>query len=337
MLLEFAHRSNHQQEEPMRPSSKWILAILACVAMNAHAQEWPGKPIRFIVPFPPGGSVDQVARILGNALAPALGQPIVVDSRGGAAGSIGTGIAAKAPPDGYTFVVVFDTHAVNPSLIPNLAFDTAKDLAPVMLIATSPMALVTHQATPYKSMADVVAAAKAKPATIGFGSIGSGSLGHLAMTLLQSQGGFQLTHVPYKGGGPLMQDAIAGHVPLAIGTTFLVSPHIESKLVRPLAVTSAKRHPQMPGVPTMAEDGFPGFEAYAWWGILAPANTPKPIIERMHAELVKALNQSAVRDKLTQQGMDIVAGTPEGFGQFVAAEIERWGRIVRDNKIKAGE
>ena len=321
----------------MRALSKMLLAAVLAFAGAAYAQEWPSRPIRFVVPFPPGGSVDQVARLLGNALSPVLGQPIVVENRAGAAGAIGTGAVAKSPPDGYAFVVVFDTHAVNPSLMPTIGFDTAKDLAPVMLIATSPMALVTHQASPYKSMADVVTAAKAKPGMVGFGSIGSGSLGHLAMTLLQNQGGFQLTHVPYKGGGPLMQDAIAGHVPLAIGTTFLVSPHIESKLVRPLAVTSAKRYAQMPNVPTMAEEGFGGFEAYAWWGILAPAGTPKPIVERMHAELVKALSQPAVRDKLTQQGMDIVAGPPDAFAQFVAAEMERWGRIVRDAKIKAGE
>jgi tripartite-type tricarboxylate transporter receptor subunit TctC len=314
-----------------------ILGAIALAAGSVHAQDWPNKPIRLIAPFPPGGSVDQVARILANALTPALGQQIIVDNRSGAAGSIGTSIAAKSPPDGYTFVLVFDTHAVNPSLIPNMSFDTAKDLAPIMLIATAPMALVTHTPTSYKSMADVVAAAKANPESIGYGSIGSGSLGHLAMTLLQNQGGFKLTHVPYKGGGPLMQDAVAGHVPLAIGTTFLVSPHIESKLVRPLAVTSLKRTAQLPSVPTMAESGFPGFEAYAWWGMLAPVNSPKSILDRMNAELVKVLAQPAVRDKLTQQGMDIVASSPEVLEKFVSGEMERWGKIVRDNKIRAGE
>ena len=314
-----------------------IALLILILAGGVHAQDWPNKPIRFISPFPPGGSVDQVARILAFAMTPGLGQQIIVDNRNGAAGSIGTAAAAKSPPDGYTFVVVFDTHAVNPSLIPNLPFDTAKDLVPIMLIATSPMALVTHSATPYKSLADVVAAAKAKPGAVGYGSIGTGSLGHLAMTQLQAQGGFQLTHVPYKGGGPLMQDAIAGHVPLAIGTTFLMSPHIDSKLVRPLAVTSSKRTAQLPAVPTVAEQGFPGFEAYAWWGILAPAGTPKPILERMHAELGKVLAQPAVRDKLTQQGMDIVASSSENFGKFVSGEMERWGKVVRDNKIKAGE
>ena len=313
------------------------VAVCAFAGAESYAQDWPTKPVKFIVPFPPGGSVDQVARILANALTPALGQQVIVDNRSGAAGSIGTSLAAKSPPDGYTFVVVFDTHAVNPSLIPNMAFDTAKDLAPVMLIATSPMALVTNAASPYKSLADVIAAAKQKPGSIGFGTIGSGSLGHLAMTQLQTLGGFQLTHVPYKGGGPLMQDAIAGHVPLAIGTTFLVSPHIDSKLVRPLAVTSSKRTTQLASVPTMAEQGFAGFAVLAWWGVLAPANTPKPIIDRMNAELVKALAQPAVRDKLTQQGMDIVAGGPDVLAKFVAGEMDRWGKIVKDNNIKPGE
>ena len=314
-----------------------VLATFAIGLTPAQAQDWPSKPIRFIAPFPPGGSVDQVARVLANALSPALGQPIVVDNRGGAAGSIGTSMAAKSAPDGYTFVVVFDTHAVNPSLIPNMPFDTQKDLQPVMLIATAPMALVTNAATPYKTIGDVVAAARVKPGSIGYGTIGSGSLGHLAMTLAQAQLGFQVTHVPYKGGGPLMQDAIAGHVPLAIGTTFLVSPHIASKLVRPLAVTSSKRTAQMPDVPTMAESGFVGFDVSAWWGILAPANTPKPIVERMHAELAKVLQQPAVRDKLTQQGMDIVGGGPDVLARFVSGEVDRWAKIVRDNNIKAGE
>ena len=319
------------------PFTAFALATFTVGIAPARAQDWPNKPIRFIAPFPPGGSVDQVARILANALSPALGQPIIVDNRSGAAGSIGTSIAAKSAPDGYTFVVVFDTHAVNPSLIPNMGFDTQKDLQPVMLIATAPMALVTNAATPYRSIADVVAAAKAKPGSIGYGTIGSGSLGHLAMTVAQASQGFQVTHVPYKGGGPLMQDVIAGHVPLAIGTTFLVSPHIESKLVRPLAVTSLKRTAQFPNVPTMAESGFGGFDVSAWWAILAPANTPKPIVERMRAELSKVLQQPAVRDKLTQQGMDIVGGGPDVLAKFISGEVDRWAKVVRDNNIKAGE
>jgi tripartite-type tricarboxylate transporter receptor subunit TctC len=318
---------------------KSLLVAVACVvlAASARAQDWPTKPVRLIAPFPPGGSVDQVARVLANYLTPALGQQVLVDNRGGAAGSIGTGIAAKSAPDGYTFVVVFDTHAVNPSVIPNIGFDTVRDLAPVMLIGTSPMIVTAHASTPYQSFADVVNAAKAKPEAIGFGTIGTGSLGHLAMTLLQNQGGFKLTHVPYKGGGPLMQDAVAGHVPLAIGTAFLVNPHVQSKSIRALAVTSGKRTAQSPDVPTVAEQGFKGFEAYAWWGILAPARTPQPVLDRMHAELGKMLKVPAARERLTQQGMDIVASSPAEFGKFLNAEIERWGKVVRDNAIRAGE
>ena len=312
------------------------LGLLAATT-SAIAQEWPTRPVRFIAPFPPGGSVDQVARVLANYLAPGLGQQVVVDNRGGAAGSIGTAQAAKAAPDGYTFVVVFDTHGVNPSLIPNMPFDTQKDLAPVMLVGQSAMAVTVHSSSPINSFGELVAAAKAKPESIGYGTIGAGSLGHLAMVLLQGQGAFRMTHVPYKGGGPLMQDAVAGHVPVAIGTTFLVSPHVQSRSIRPIAVTSAKRAPQFPDVPTLAEQGFRTFEAYAWWGVLAPAATLPAIVNRMNAELVKALAIPAARERLAQQGMDIVASSPEAFGRFVAGEIERWGKVVRDNGIKAGE
>jgi len=301
------------------------------------ATVWPTKPVRIVAPFPPGGSVDQVSRILANYLPPLLGQQVLVDNRGGASGAIGTAQVAKSAADGYTWVVVFDTHGVNPALIPNLGYDAKNDLAPLMLIGRSPMLVTAHATLPYKNFSDVVSAAKAKPESIGFGTIGSGSLGHLAMTLLQGQGNYRLTHVPYKGGGPMMQDAIAGHVPLAIGTVFVVSPHIQSRSIRPLAVTSGVRTAQFPDVPTMAEQGFKGFEAYAWWGMLAPARTPRPIMERMHAEVSKLLAQREARERLTQQGMDIVASSPEEFGRFLDVEMQRWGKVVRDNNIKAGE
>ena len=310
---------------------------LSVFAFCAGAQEWPSRPVKLIAPFPPGGSVDQVARLLANYLTPQLGQQVVVDNRGGAAGSIGTTIAAKSPPDGYTFLVVFDTHGVNPSLIPGIGYDSQRDLAPVMLISRSSMVVTTHVSQPFRSFPDVVKAAKAKPDALGYGTIGAGSLGHLAMALLQTEGNFHVTHVPYKGGGPLIQDAIAGHVPLAIGTTFLLSPHISSKALRPLAVTGNARAPQFPDVPTLAEQGFKGFEAYAWWGVLAPIKTPQPILDRMHAELVKVLKTPAAAERLTAQGMDIVASSPGEFAKFLNGEIERWGKVVRDNKIKAGD
>ncbi len=309
----------------------------ALVAGAAHAQEWPNKPVRIIAPFPPGGSVDQVSRVLANYLAPALAQQVIVDNKGGAAGSIGTALAAKAAPDGYTFVVVFDTHAVNPSLIPNMAFDTLKDFAPVMLIGTSAMVVTAHPSQPYQNFSDLIKAAKAKPESIGFGTIGTGSLAHLAMTQLQMQGNFKMTHVPYKGGGPLKQDSIAGHVPVSIASNFVTAPDVKSGALRPLAVTSAKRLASMPNVATVAEQGFPGFAAYAWWGLLAPAGTPKPIVERMHAEVLKVLNNKEARERLSAQGMDIVASSSTEFARFIGGEVERWAKVVKDNNIKAGE
>ncbi|TMG85618.1 MAG: tripartite tricarboxylate transporter substrate binding protein [Betaproteobacteria bacterium] len=317
-----------------------LLLLTVCwlgAPSTALAQTWPSKPIRIIAPFPPGGSVDQVSRILGAQLTTQLGQQVIVDNRSGASGSIGTAAAAKSQPDGYTFVVVFDTHAVNPSLIPNLPFDTLKDLAPVMLIGTSPMVLAANPNAPFKTFKDVVAAAKRKASAVSFGSIGSGSLGHLAMTQLANRAGLEFNHVPYKGGGPLVADAVAGHVPLMIGTVFLATPQIEAKALVPLAVTSAKRYPGLPNVPTIAEEGFPGFEAEAWWGFLAPAGTPQSIIARMHAELTKALKVPAVAEHLTAQGMTLTASPPDKLQSFIADQIMRWAKVVRDNKINAGE
>ena len=318
---------------------KLLLRTLAVLVFcgAASAQEWPAKPVRIIAPFPPGGSVDQVSRVLANYLAPALGQQVIVDNKGGAGGSIGTALAAKAAPDGYTFVLVFDTHAVNPSLIPNLGFDTLKDFAPIMLIGTSAMVFTAHPSQPYQNFADVIKASKAKPDSIGYGTIGTGSLAHLAMTQLQIQGGFKMTHVPYKGGGPLKQDSIAGHVPTSIASNFVTAPDVKSGALRPLAVTSAKRLASMPNVATMAEQGFPGFAAYAWWGLLAPAGTPKPILDRMHAEVLKVLNNPEARTRLSAQGMDLVASTPAEFGAFVSGEVARWSKVVKENNIKAGE
>jgi tripartite-type tricarboxylate transporter receptor subunit TctC len=305
--------------------------------LPAQAEPWPSKPVKLVAVFPPGGSVDQVARILSQPLASALGQPVFVDNKGGASGSIGTAAVAKSDPDGYTFAVVFDTHGVNPSLIPNLSYDTRKDLLPVMLISKSAMMVAAHPSSGFKSFTDVVAAAKKDPGKYGFGSIGSGSLAHLALTQLQNQGHFELTHVPYKGGGPALQDAVAGHVPLIAGTVFLISPQVDGKNLVPLAVTSAKRIAKYPEVKTIAEQGFPGYESVAWWGIFAPAKTPPAIINAMNAALAKVLAEPAVRDKLVAQGMEIVASKPEELGKFVDIEIERWGKVIRDNKIKAGE
>ena len=311
---------------------------LALFASGASAQTaWPTKPAKIIVGFPPGGSVDQVARIFATQLTQQLGQPFVVENRIGASGSIAAQAVATAAPDGHTFGLVFDTHAVNPSLLPNLPFDTLKDFASVMLIGTSPMALVANVAQPYKDFRDVLAQAKKQPGSVAYGSTGTGTLGHLAMAHVANLQGVEFTHVPYKGGGPLMTDALGNQVPLAIGTVFLMTPHVKSGKVKALAVTSLKPTPQLPGAAPMADQGVPGFSALAWWGVIAPAGMPKEIIRRMHDEMAKALKAPGLAEKLTSQGMDIAGGSPEELDAFLRAEITRWGQVVKQNRVKAGD
>jgi len=312
-----------------------IFAAIASFPAGAQVA-WPTKPVKFIVPFPPGGSTDPMARMIGAKLSDSLGQQFVVENRPGAAGSIGAGLVAKSPPDGYTFIFVFDTHAVNPFLIPNLPFDTVKDLAPVTLIGTAPMAIATAAAKPYKSFVDVVAAAKARPNTVSIGSVGNGSLGHLTMILVQQASGIRLIHIPYKGGGPMTADAVGGQVDLAIGSVAVITPHVKGGKLRGVAVTGDSRSRAMPDVPALAEQGLPGFSALAWWAIFAPAGVPKPIMDKFHAELVKAFNLPDVRKLLTETlGIDLVVGPPEGLQKWLADEMQRWGKVVRDNNIRA--
>jgi tripartite-type tricarboxylate transporter receptor subunit TctC len=310
------------------------LAALS-VPQLASAQAWPAKqPIRFVAVFPPGGSVDQVARILAQPLSQQIGQSVIVENRGGASGAIGTAAVAQSAPDGYTFAVVFDTHGVNPALNPNLPYDTKKDLTPLVLVGTSPMVLATYVNSEYKTFKDVVEAAKAKK-NVSFGTIGNGSLGHLAMALLGKDANVEWTHVPYKGGGPLMSDAISGHVPLSIGSVFVTKPHIDSGRMRPLAVTTTKRAADLPNVPTIAENGYPGFEAPAWWAVLAPAKTPPEIIKRMNEELNKVLKNPEVAKKLDAQGIDVMGGSTAQASAFIDKQMNIWAKVVKDNGIKA--
>ena len=317
--------------------SLFALSVVSSLAVpvGALAQAWPAKqPIKLVAVFPPGGSVDQVARLLAQPLSAALGQNVIVENRGGASGSIGAASVANGPADGYTFAVVFDTHGVNPSLIPNMPFDSRKDLVPLVLVGTAPMVLATHVGSPYKTFADVVAAAKTK-AGVSYGTIGSGSLGHLAMSMLGKNGGLELIHVPYKGGGPMMTDAVAGHVPLSIGSVFVTKPHIDSKRMRPLVVTTSKRSPDLPDVPTLAESGFAGFEAPAWWAILAPAKTPPEILRRMNEELNTVMKLPDIAKRLDAQGIDVVGGSSESARTFIEKQMDIWGKVVKDNNIKA--
>jgi tripartite-type tricarboxylate transporter receptor subunit TctC len=326
---------------PLQTALGLLLAAAATFApVAAWAQAWPTKqPIKLVAVFPPGGSVDQVARILAPHLQQRLGQAVVVDNKGGASGSIGTAAVVTAPADGYTFAVVFDTHAVNPSLIASLPFDTKRDLVAVALVGTGAMVISTVATSPYKTFADVVAAAKATGTTpaagVSYGSIGSGSLAHLAMTLLAKGNKLDLLHVPYRGGGPLMNDAIAGHVPLAVGSVFLSKPHIDSKRLRPLAVTTSKRSANLPDVPTVAESGFAGFDAPAWWALLASAKTPPDIVKRMNEEINAVLKLPEVAEKLAAQGIVINTGTPAAAQAFIESQVDVWARVVKANDIKA--
>jgi tripartite-type tricarboxylate transporter receptor subunit TctC len=305
-------------------------------SLSVSAQAWPTKPVKFIVPYPPGGTVDPLARMLGAKLTEPLGQAFVVENRAGAGGLVGTGVAAKAASDGYTFLFVFDNHAVNASLVANVPFDTLKDFAPVMLVGTAPYAIVAHPARPFRSFTDVVQASKAKPNSVSVGSIGNGTLAHLTLALAQQVGGFQVNHIPYKGGGPMTQDLLGGQVDLGVGSAALLTPHVRSGKVRALATTGDKRAPSLPDVPTLIEQGIPGVTAHAWWGILAPAGTPQPIIDRFHAELVKALGLPDVRKTLTEtMGMELVVSSPEALQKWIVAEMGRWGRVVKDNNIRA--
>ena len=315
-----------------------LTALLMCAVsapMLAWAQAWPTRQaIRLVAVFPPGGSVDQVARIIAQPLSQQLGQTVIVENRGGASGTIGTAAVVQAPADGYTFAVVFDTFGVNPSLTPSMPFDSKKDLTPMVLVGTSPMVLATYVGSEYKTFAEVVAAAKAKK-NVSFGTIGNGSLGHLAMALLGKDAHVDWTHIPYKGGGPLMSDAVAGHVPLSIASIFVTKPHIDSGRMRPLAVTTTKRSPDLPNVPTIAENGYPGFEAPAWWAVLASSKTPPEIIKRMNEELNKVLKNPEIAKKLDAQGIDIMGGSSEQARTFIEKQMVIWAKVVKDNDIKA--
>jgi tripartite-type tricarboxylate transporter receptor subunit TctC len=319
-----------------RAAAAASMALAALAPVTTWAQAWPTKPVKFVVPYPPGGSTDPMARLIAAKLSDSLGQPFVVENRSGASGTIGTAFVAKAPADGYTYIFVFDYHAVNPFLIPNLPFDTVKDLAPVMLIGTAPMAIATAVTKPYKSFTDVVAAAKAKPGTVSIGSVGSGSLGHLTMVLVQQASGISLIHIPYKGGGPMTADAVGGQIDLAIGSVAVITPHVTGGKLRAIAVTGDTRSRALPDVPALAEQGLPGFSALAWWAVFAPAGVPKPIMDKFHAELVKAFNLPDVRKLLTDTlGIDLVVGSPEELAKWLDTQMQRWGKVVRENNIRA--
>jgi len=318
-----------------RGLSLFLSALVALtLSAPAFAQEWPTKVVKFVSPYPPGGSVDPLARILAAKLTESLKQQFIVENRTGASGIIGTDYVAKSAPDGYTFVFIFDTHSVHQALNPNLPFDPVKDFAPVMIVGTAPMAITTATMKPYKSFAEVLAAAKAKPDTITLGNVGNGSLAHLTTIVLNQAAGVRFVPVPYKGGGPLSIDTMGGQVELAMASTAAQAQHVRNGKMRALVLTGDKRSHTMPDVPTLKEGGI-DVSAHAWWGILAPANTPRPIVDKFHAELVRAIKLPDVNKTLTETlGMDVVALSPEATQKWIVEQMARWGKVVRDNDIR---
>jgi tripartite-type tricarboxylate transporter receptor subunit TctC len=313
---------------------KLLYLLLLCV-LPALAQDWPTKPVRFVSPYPPGGSVDPLARLFAAKLSDSLKQQFIVENRTGASGIIGTDYVAKSAPDGYTFVFIFDTHAVHQALNPNLPFDPVKDFAPVMIVGTAPMAITTGAMKPYRTFADVITAAKARPDTVTLGNVGNGSLAHLTTIVLNQAAGIRLVPVPYKGGGPLSLDLMGGQVELGMASTAAQAQHVRGGKMRALVLTGDKRSHTMPDVPTLREQGI-DVVAHAWWGILAPAGTPRPIIDKLLSELHQALNLPDVNKMLGETlGMDVVALSPEATQKWIVEQMARWGKVVRENNIRA--
>ncbi len=311
------------------------LLLLLCFSLPGLAQDWPARPVKFVSPFPPGGSNDTLARLFSARLTDSLKQQFIVENRAGAAGIIGTDYAAKSAPDGYTFVVVFDTHAVHQALNPKLSFDPMKDFAPVMLIGTAPMVITTGAMKPYKTFADVLAAAKAKPDTITVGNVGNGSLAHLATIVLNQTAGIRPVPVPYKGGGPMSTDLLGGQIDLGMASTVSQAQYVRSGRMRALALTGGKPSRSMPDTPTLKEQGI-DVVAYAWWAILAPARAPRPVIDKLHAELVKAMRLPDVDRMLTETlGMDVAAPSPAETPKWILDRAARWGKVRRDKNMRA--
>jgi len=294
---------------------------------------WPERPVRLVVPFPPGGSTDTIARIFQARLGEALGKPVVIDNRGGAAGSVGAMEAARSAPDGYTWLLAYDNEATNQTVM-RLPYKAVEAFAPVSLVATGPLAFVAHQSTPFRTFQDVVDAARKEPEALGYATSGVGGLAHVSTTLLQQQGGFRMTHVPYRGGGPAVQDVVAGNVPLFMSNVVIISQHIKAGTLRPLGVTTRGETRHVPGVKSFAQQGFGAFEAPTWWAFLGRAGTPEPILRRMQEALARALADAEVRSKIEEQGADVVASSPEECGRFLVSEINKWGKVIRDNNIR---
>ena len=307
-------------------------AAVPCALAQPAGGTWPARPIRLIVPNAPAGLADITARMVGARLGEVLGQPLIIDNRPGAGGTIGTGAAVKAAPDGYTLLAVFDSHATNPHLFKNIGYDTVNDLAPISLLVRGPLVLVVHPGVPAKTVKDLLAIARAKPGVLNNAIVGPGSPARLLVELLELTAKVEVTQIPYKGASGALADLIGGQVDAMFATVPSISGHWKAGKLRAIAVTSEKRSPALPGVPTMNET-LPGFEAESWVALLAPARTPAEIIARLHAETVKILAQPDMRERLGEQGLEAVGSTPAQADKWIRVQIERWGRVIREQKI----
>ena len=321
--------------ENMKKILGWLAALLVCLPVLAQAQAWPTKPIRIIVSYAAGGGVDITARLLAPKLSEALGQPILIENRAGSGGVIGGEVAAKAAPDGYTFLLDASSHSVNPSLQAKMPFDTLKDLVPVSLILRVPNVLVVNPGFKVDSVKALIAEVKSKPGQYSYASSGNGSAQHLAAELFKAQAGLFMVHIPYRGGAPAILDVMSGQVPMFFGNLASASAHIKSGKVKALAVTGRARSPAMPNLPTVAEAGLPGYEVYEWNAMFAPAGVAPEIIDRMQREVVKALALPDVRERLAGLGAEIVGGTPAELERFRRSEFDKWSVIVKRASIRA--
>jgi tripartite-type tricarboxylate transporter receptor subunit TctC len=312
-----------------------ILSVAAlAAAFSVSAQDWPAKPVRWVVPYPPGGGTDVIARIMQQRMSEALGQAMVIENRGGAGGAVGTAEAAKAAPDGYTFLFTLSSHTINP-LLYKLNYDVERDFAAVSLIVSVPQLIAAGPNVPIKTMADLVAEAKAHPGRLSFASVGNGTPSHIAAELLKLKTGIDMVHIPYKGGGPAVADTIGGQVPILFVTAAAAMSQVRAGRLQPLAMTTLKRSPGAPEIPTVAEAlKLPDYEVDSWYAMFAPAKTPPAIVARMHKEIARVVQLPDVRQKLIEQGGDPVGGPPEQLERVVKTELKKWAEVIQAAKIK---
>ena len=310
-----------------------LLALIACTACSVSSgQAWPSKPIRLVVPFPAGGGTDIIAREVAQKITETTKWAFIIDNKPGSGGNIGLDSVAKSPADGYSLVLGQTSNlAINPSLYKKLPYDPVKDLAPISMVASAPMTLVVATDSPYKSLADLVSAAKAKPGTINFATSGNGTVSHLAIELFQKEAGIKLVHIPYKGAAQGVTDVIGGQVQIYVASIPTVIGHIKSGKMRALAVTSLKRVDDIPQTPTLAESGYTGFQATTWFGILGPAKLPKEVLVKLNAEINKALQNPELQKKLSDQGADVAGSTPDQFAKLIRGEMSKWGKVVKES------